>query len=296
MSPPRLQWPALALAVAALVAGCGDDGPGRDDVVGAMTDVVVPERFDDLAAEAAVLSEMVAELCADRDRGDPAEVLDQASAVRSEWVQLSPFWFGPVAEQRSRFVIDWPIDAEQVDELAAGDDPVDATSLRELVGADQRGLGVVEHLFADDIDDRNCEYAQGAADLVADETRLLADAWTEFGATLATDDAAANDALAETISESLFSLAMIADGDVHDEHAALAQLDGIRWVMIGDESLEGIAPLLDDDVVEQLSSEFDDAEASPVGEPVMAIERTIKTNVVGDLGITVKFSDADGDG
>ena len=36
--------------------------------------------------------------------------------------------------------------------------------------------------------------------------------------------------------------------------------------------------------------------AQPSFDTEMALERTIKTNVAGDLGITVKFSDADGDG
>ena len=65
----------------------------------------------------------------------------------------------------------------------------------------------------------------------------------------------------------------------------------MRWALLGDGgAVEGIAPLLD---------RFDHRTTRPPSSTprdAMALERTIMTEVVSELGISVNFSDADGDG
>ena len=287
----------LGIGVAAIVlamlvlAGCGGDDISRAQVVGAMTDERVPDRYDELDASAADLATEAATFCTG-DRSDPTSLLDAVTVVREQWVALRPFWFGPGMDRRSRNYIDWPVDADDVASLVAGDAPVDAESLRQLVGADQRGLGAIE-VLASQPDDRACSYIIGSVALIQEETAELAAAWDTFGSTLSTNDDAANGALSDIVSESLFALPSTGS----DNPRADASLAGVRWAILGDgDAVAGIAPLLDDEVVAQLTTEFDAVAANHTFEAVMALERTIKTNVAGDLGITVKFSDADGDG
>lgn len=296
----------LRLGIVALAAaGCSGTTPSRADVVGALTDDRVPARFAAVAASATSLVERAVAFCSS-GRDDPTELLDQVTVVREQWAGLRPFWFGPVMDRRARTIVDWPADADGVGALAAGDTPVDAVALRDLVGADQRGLGAIEVLATDGPDDRGCEYLTGSATLVAEETEAVATEWETFGPTLSRDDASANDALADIVSESVFALLLVgSDNQVADAHLA-----GVRWAIIGpdrddrddsddsggDGGVDGIASLLDDQVVEQLRTEFDAVAAEPSIATAVALERTVKTNVVGDLGITVSFSDADGDG
>jgi hypothetical protein len=57
-----------------------------------------------------------------------------------------------------------------------------------------------------------------------------------------------------------------------------------------------LGSLLDDAVVQQLRVDFDAAIANPDTDTLDAVERTVLTNVVSALGLSVQFSDADGDG
>jgi len=257
-----------------------------------MTDTDVPRRYAELADAASALRAESEAFCRS-DRSDPAALLEEVTTVRDRWAALRPFWFGPVMERRSQSYIAYPVVADDIAELAEADSPVDAASLRELVGADQRGIGAVELLAVAGADDRACDYLVAAATVVSDETRLLADDWIDFGPSLATDDAAANRALSEIVSETVFSLGLTAS----ENPMRAGQLAGARWAMLGDDNgSAGVSPLLDAAVVERLTTEFDALAALADFDVAMQLERTIATNVVADLGVTVKFSDADGDG
>jgi predicted lipoprotein len=274
---------ALTLSVV-LLAGCGDGGPSRSDAVGDLTEVAVPARFAELAAVAEPLPGDVAAWCAG---GDATAITDVVAEVRTAWLATAPFWSGPVMERRSRFSIDPTPNPGTIDELVAGDQQVDATSLRELAGAGQRGLGAIEHLIVAAPTERTCAYATGAAELVAAETAAVAADWRTFGPSLAVDEQTANMALRDMVSDAIGALRIVkATPDAPGNEARVA---GVRWLLLGDELTPGLAPLLSDATVEQLSAEFD---AGAVGE----YERTIASSVVGELGITVNFSDADGDG
>lgn len=291
-----LRRPLGSVFVASLVlAACGDDDPGRDTVVASLTDEA-PARYAALAGQAQALVDSIDDLCED-PTGDPSAAASAVDEVRQGWLALGPFWFGPVEDRNSRFDIDWEVRPEEIDELAASDAAVDAASLGEVVGADQRGLGAVDHLLSTPLDDRRCEYALGSATLVAEEIDILADEWSTFGSAAAADIDTANDTLADIISQSLFAIAMVPDAA--DGESAAAGLAGARWALIGDESIapgNGISDLLDDDLVERLADGFDSALAAPNEQFTMALATTIRTDVAGALGLSVAFSDADGDG
>jgi len=275
---------ALLMIATPALAACGDSGPARSDVVGAMTDELVPSRYAEAADLAADVVPAVEVWC---DGGGPDEALAAVAAARGAWIELRPFSFGPANDRRSMFIIDPQVRLEDVDALGEEGQPVDAESVRELAGADQRGWGAVEHLVMGEPTERRCAYAIGAATLVADELAALADDWVDYGPSLSTDDDAANVALRNIVSESLFAAQMVTDEPDPDldEH----RMNGIRLALLGAAAGEGITPLLSDELVERLTAELDAGDA-------MDVQVTISTDVVGELGTTVNFSDADGDG
>ncbi|WP_040491958.1 imelysin family protein [Ilumatobacter nonamiensis] len=274
----------LAFAAGLVVSACGDSGPSRSEVVGSATETIVPARYAELAAAAETVVHDVQTWC---DGEDATAATDSISAARDEWLTLRPYSFGPANERRSMFIIDPNIREDDVDELGADGAAVDADSLRNLAGADQRGWQAVEHLVAGELTDRRCEYALGASQLTADELAAVADEWVEYGSAVAEDDEAANIALRNIVSESLFSVQMVIDEPNPDTDAV--RLEGVRLALVGEDGTGGIAELLSDDLVERLTAELDAGDAT-------ALQITINTEVVGELGTTVNFSDADGDG
>lgn len=295
--PLRLVSLVLAAALGGFACG-GDAGPSRADTVAAMTTAAVPDRYLALASQASALTEVAADWCS----GDGAELADQVAATRVAWASVSPFWFGPVAEQRSRFIIDPTASTDDILEILNATDPLDASALRSLYGADQRGLEAIEEVVEligdDDRSGRPCEYVTASAELVAEETGSLASAWEASGVDFGADDGIANEAIELMVNEVLFGLVTLENDP--DVAVAKARLGAMRWAILGDSAAsggagEGIAPLLDSEVVEQLTQEFD-AAAELDGDALAALEMTITTNVVSALGLSVQFSDADGDG
>lgn len=276
--------PIGACIVLGALAGCGGSAPARADTVGAMTSEAVADRYDAAASLAVDVEAAVAAWCAG---GDGIPVVEAIAAARAAWLELAPFGFGPGRDRRSRFIVDPAVSVDQIDKLLASDRAVDAQSLRDLAGADERGLGAVEHLAAGEPTERTCAYAGAAAELAAEELAALATEWGEYGPSLADDDRSANTALRNIVSESLFAVDMA--GDEPDAPTSPHRLAGARWALLGDGEHAGISELLSATTVEHLRAEFEAADT-------MALEITIRTEVAGDLGITVNFSDADGDG
>lgn len=290
---------AFAVTAALTLAACGDDGPSRSDAVAAITTTAVPQRFDAFADAARELDVSVDDWCAD---GDGVELGTHVEATRLAWVSVLPFWFGPVMDRRSRFIVDPTVSTDDIVELIGSDEIIDSTALRDLYGTDQRGLAAVEELIAiagsSTPEPRLCDYAQAAAGLVAEEADALAVEWAAAGPTFGADDAAANDALESMVNETLFGIVGLANDPAVD--VAAAKLEAMRWTFLGGPTastgnVEGIAALLDDDLVEQLTTEFD-AAADLDADALMEVEVTITTGVVSALGLSVQFSDADGDG
>ena len=113
------------------------------------------------------------------------------------------------------------------------------------------------------------------------------------------------------------------DPEAIDEGAAAAgvedltaRLDGVRAVLVGNEAGgEGLAPLLGDGIAGRLRDQLSAARAavgavdpplrtasaeSPAAvaaarDAIKAVQITVATEVVSHLGVTIGFSDADGD-
>jgi predicted lipoprotein len=169
-----------------MLAGCsGADGAGdRDAAVVAVVDEVVVPAHAELAETAGTLAEQTAALCS-----TPSE--DQLTAAREAWraamsarAAERPVALGPAMERTSMAELDWLADPERIDEILAGDEPLDAGTVGNGP-AGAKGLLAAEYLLfgpqADGLargDDRRCAYAQHAAALVAEETDRLHTAFT----------------------------------------------------------------------------------------------------------------------
>jgi hypothetical protein len=184
----------------------------------------------------------------------------------------------------------YPADPDGIAELLESNDPVDASYLLERVAADKRGLGALSVLLTDDPSPRRCDYALGIADLVADEASALARDWAEFGPSAIGGDATANDAIRDIVSNATFALRESEMDPPPPPAIEQGLLDGVRVAMLGTAPDQpGLSPLLDEDLVARLTDELDRDDAA-------AAALTLSVDVASDLGITLNFSDADGDG
>ena len=121
--------------------------------------------------------------------GALSSVHDALEASRASWSFSEAMWVGPVMERRSRAVIDWDIDTEQIEaRIADTSFALTADDLASRVGADERGLSAVEYVvgspsapetaIAKLANPRYCEYLTAATQVVAAEAELLVSDWT----------------------------------------------------------------------------------------------------------------------
>ena len=158
-----------------------------------------------------------------------------------------------------------------------------------MVGADQRGLGALAVLIAGEPDQRRCEYAHGIADLVAEEADAVADEWAEYGPALVTDDTTANDAIRDIVSNASLRVAGGGDGS-GPSTIERGLIDGARLAMLGDDRRRRAVT-----AAQRRRSSLVCPTSSTAGDAAAA-ELSLSVDVVSELGITLNFSDADGDG
>lgn len=179
--------------LATVVAACGDSPPSRQDVLGDLADEVIIPAYDSFLNNSSSLAESVSDLCltlsgSDATEGTLSSVHGDLEAARASWSFSEAMWVGPVMERRSRAVIDWDIDAEQIEaRIADTSFALTADNLASRVGADERGLSAVEYVvgspsapetIAKLANPRYCEYLAAATQVVAAEAELLVSDWT----------------------------------------------------------------------------------------------------------------------
>ena len=181
--------------LAAAVAACGDSPPSRQDVLDDLADEVIIPAYDSFLTASSSLAEAVSDLCLLLSSSDTSaegalnSVYDALEASRSDWSFSEAMWVGPVMERRSRAVIDWDIDAEQIEtRIADTSFALTADNLATRVGADERGLSAVEYVVGSPsapeaaiarlANPRYCEYLTAATQVVVAEAELLVSDWT----------------------------------------------------------------------------------------------------------------------
>ena len=342
------------VAAGVIAAGCGAGPPERSDVLIDLADEVIVPAFERFAADSVVLESVAARLCSTLDTDDLLSARWALSEARSAWSFSEVMWVGPVMERRSWAVIDWPIDAEQIEALIADADiELDFDRLARRIGADQRGLGAVELMLgapgaedavlAELADERRCRYLTGIAEVIAAEAALLPGDWTvdfedggEYRAVFADPDGRGLD---DVVNATLFLLeaitdielaaalgemgrsadpSMIVEGPAGLGVADLAShLEGVRAVLTGPDadSSAGLSPLLGGDLTKRAVVALDGADAAIAAidpplreaaasspetvaaarEALKAVQVIVATEVVSRLGVTIGFSDTDGD-
>ena len=202
--------PALVLLV--LLAGCastGGDTAGTDaraSVIASLAEHVAQARYAEFSTLSTAMSGAASTLC----ESPSTDTLESARAAwwsaREPWKRAEVIQFGPVVEYPDRLgpkLDDWPVNADGVEELIAGEGALDQAAF-DVMGTATRGLPVVEYLLwergADTLDAltadaRRCDALAGAAADVAANAKRLEDAWrTTWLARLSTPEADPDDA------------------------------------------------------------------------------------------------------
>ena len=139
-----------AVGIAAVLAGCSS-GPDRSEVLTVTASEIVVPAFDAFEADVDVLSKAVDGFCAAPAENSAAEGRAATVDARAAWAYTEVMWVGPVMERRSWARVDWPIVAEEIEELLADTSiELDLDRIGSRIGADQRGLGAVEYLIDTD--------------------------------------------------------------------------------------------------------------------------------------------------
>jgi predicted lipoprotein len=155
------------------------------------------------------------------------------------------------------------------------------------------------------LDERQCDYANAATALAESGIDAVTAAWTDpDDGEPYRDELADPEVGIDAVVNHL--LALLANKDAANLEA---RSNSVEDLLFGPEGDSGLSALLDDDLTAQLRSETDeliaatkDGEAAADDEPSEAalaamneLRATVATQVVAELGVTVTFSDADGD-
>lgn len=332
------------LGVVAVLAGCSS-GPDRGDVLRATAAEIVVPAFDAFEADVRALSDAAAAFCAGPSETGAAEVRTATVDARAAWAYTEVMWVGPVMERRSWARVDWPIVAEEIEELLADESiELDLDRIGSRIGADQRGLGAVEYLIDTEVasfdDPRRCDYLVSVLEIVRIEAEAIVSDWTgsfdggpPYLELIGADDAAVDG----YVNESVFLLEATTDlelgvalgvtGADRDIDAVMegpldtgvADLDqrlaGLNAVLVGNGEAPGLRELLSDDLAERLELQIAEARDSVMAidgslrsaieadsslvaaarDAIKVVQVTVSTEVVSELGVTIGFSDADGD-
>jgi predicted lipoprotein len=295
-----------ALPVIALVAaGCGG-GPGRDETVAA----IATDGAQALNAMVPVADEATDAVVAACKSGKPADVdvaVDKVATARTRWHETEAWWMGPATDLRANALVDWPANPDDVDDLLAATDPtvIDADYLAEFVGADTRGYGAAAYVLEGaPLEARACDFAVAATTLAASTIADVSEAWTDpaEGQPYRSELSEGDQGLDVVVNQLLPLLASREPTNVAARGASIEDL------LFGSDGDSGLTPLLNDDLVTRLRAETDRLlAAADLAEPTdekapaeylaaaEALRATVATEVVAALGVTVTFSDADGD-
>lgn len=195
----------------AFLAGCtggGGDSGGTDErpaVIASLAEHVAGTRYGEFETRAAALASASAALCAAPSEGTLSSAREAWWSAREPWKRAELILFGPVVEYPDRFgpkIDDWPVNADAVEELVAGEGTLDQDAF-DGMGSATRGLPVVEYLLwergeqtvdALSSDPRRCEVLAGAAADVSANAARLEEAWrTDWQARLSSPEAKADD-------------------------------------------------------------------------------------------------------
>ncbi|HTO01800.1 MAG TPA: imelysin family protein [Microthrixaceae bacterium] len=306
-----------------MLLSCSSDGggsaassPSRADALTQITDEVILPGLQASVDTTATLHTAVKDLCA-----TPSDTtLDAARGAwgkaQGAWMATAAYRIGPIGELRSKAKIGYPISTEKLEKHLAKDaSEVGLGNIDEL-GADLRGLGAIEYILftpqsLSSLAPQRCAFAEAAAASVNNGATELSQAWTDGYAR--EFKSSGQSGIDDLVNGSLAALASVGDMALGPEaknsgaaHRALAdaaeELGSVRAVW-GDApgGIDGLVAAKSVEAAKSFTNSLDSAIASlddPEGafEHVKAARIALRTEVASQLGVTVSFTDSDGDG
>lgn len=182
------------LLVAVGCAGQGAPDTRRELLATWATEAIIPQ-YATFAQQAETLSSELNQVCQNPTPESRQSARAAWSAARETWKEAEVYAFGPYSRPEFRIgpkIDSWPARDDDVEELIAGDMPVDPESVASL-GVWHKGLPVIEYLLYPRTDSeplalsepRRCEYlASLGTELVARAHEIHA-AWSPEGADFA---------------------------------------------------------------------------------------------------------------
>ncbi|MGB3412237.1 MAG: imelysin family protein [Microthrixaceae bacterium] len=312
-------------------AGEPDVGPTRDDVVAEITDDVIGPGLAKSASSIDALDKSMTELCA----APSDKLLDTAREswrqARLDWMATSAYRVGPIGELHTKAKIAYPINPDKLESLLNSGE-IDLNQIDQL-GAHLRGLGGVEYvLFStagfSDLEPARCAYALAATTSALRGATELSEAWT--GGYAKEFKASHQQAIDDLINASLASLAAVGDmtlgpasgkttgtvdvatADPGRAQSALAdasaELRSVRAVYstgladLVEAKSASAAKSFDGSLtsaiksIDSMTTLDDPTAASSAFRHVSEARVSLRTEVASQLGVTVTFTDSDGDG
>jgi Imelysin len=335
---------AWLLVVGLAVTACGSDTEGPP---AAATPSSVDGRFVDDSLHALIGDRVVA---AHRALAQTATTLAQAAATcpsdravvqgawraaRLAWDAASVYGFGPQTDAHLPAAVDWwPPDAEAVEQVIEGSEPMTADDL-EALGAGVRGLPSIELVLFGDapFTGRRCSYVQRAAESIALHSSEVADSFAASSEQLVSGDDAMV-VILSTLSDSVYRICdqqlgmpsgnTVAGGPA--DATLVRQGRGKMAILDVDAALDEVSaaynlafqPIVEarfagtPDPLEPLMAQFE-AAVTTVGddlptailqhpddvavatEACRSVRRAFSTNVAAELGVTLILPIGDGD-
>jgi predicted lipoprotein len=189
---------ALSVATIALAVSCHSGSnalqpSSRQAMLRDLALVVIVPTYQSLAAEAAGLAAVAAELEV-TIQGESLTATQRAwRRTRAVWKQSEAFAIGPAATLRTAAKIDWaPARIDRIEDEIAGADELTAATVENL-GANLKGFIALEYLLFDpdggdaavlaalNADLRRRAYVRALAENLRDQALLLRDAWAPDG-------------------------------------------------------------------------------------------------------------------
>ena len=294
-------------------------------------DVIVP-AYDELTAAATGLVEATASLCS---RASPRALTEARSAWETAWLAWlrTTAHSASIDEMRLEASFAFAPDIEGIEALVESGEPVTVDAMRQL-GADQRGLRAIEWLFFGTGSDalvegagRRCQMAESAATLVEEAARTVTEGLDE-----SSSDRSTQEELDDVVNDLIFAVQEVADrrlgiatGSTNEGVPAPGEAQGAAGIggREAEAVIEGVAavyegglsPLVaagfaatDERVLSRLTDlgellgalpdSFEEASPQDLAaaeEATRALHRTLSTEVVSVLGVTLMFGDTDGD-
>lgn len=311
----------MLLTAVALAASACIGPPDRRDVLANLADFVFVPAFEEAADAAQALATAANRLADDPAPGRLDRARGQWQAASAAWAATAAFRFGPAMDRRSASLVDWwPIDRDAIQDAAAAG--ASADDIAERQSAATRGLYAIEAILAEDlpIDSARLRYAARLAGVIAAELAAIS-------ASLALSDVVRTSIfLTETIGDMRLGKALGVTGD-RDPDAIpglgsstgddlRGAVRGIRQSFLGTGDHLAVGTLvneLDDNAFDRMQAALDaavdavdalpaDIKAGDGDDALRAARDAIKqiqilyaTEIVSLLGISVGFSDNDGD-